>query len=331
MPRIDAKVTSVAKYVPERVVTNADMEALVQTNDEWIRERTGIRQRHFADPGTPTSSIAYKAAMKALEQRGLAGEDLDLIVVGTITPDMVFPSTACVLQEMLGAKRAWGFDLSAACSAFVYAMTVAAQFVGSGSHKRALAVGADVMTSILDMEDRATCVLFGDGAGAAIVEPCEPGEEGILDFVHDIDGSGAKHLYMPAGGSRKPTTEETARNREHFVRQDGRNVFKYAVRRMTEIPQRMLERNDMTGADLDLLVPHQANARIISAAAEKLGMPSEKVMLNIDRFGNTTAGTIPIAMSDAVDQGKVKKGDSVMLLSVGAGFTTGCILMRWAY
>ncbi len=331
MPRIAAKITGVAHYVPPRLVTNQDLEKIVETSDAWIVERTGIRQRYFAEPGTATSDLGLEAARKVLEQTGTAPDEIDLIVVATITPDMLFPSTACVLQERLGAGRAWGFDLAAACSGFVYALTVGAQSVAGRPGTKALVIGGDVMTSILDFQDRATCVLFGDGAGAALVESCAEGEEGIIDFLHDVDGSGVQHLHMPAGGSRRPPSRETVEQRMHFVRQEGKHVFKYAVRRMAELPQTLLERNRLTPGDLDLLVPHQANQRIISAAAERLGLNGDRVVLNIDRFGNTTAGTIPIALSEATSSGRLKKGDLVMLLSVGAGYTTGGVLLRWAY
>ncbi len=331
MPTISAKITGVAHHVPPRVVTNQDMEKIVDTTDDWIVERTGIRQRHFAEPGTPTSELCYQATIKLLERTGTAAEDLDMIVVATITPDMVFPSTACVLQKRIGATRAWGFDLSAACSGFVYALTVGLHHVSGRPGAKALVIGADVMTSILDFEDRATCVLFGDGAGAALVEACEPGEEGVLDFLHDVDGAGVQFLHMPAGGSRRPPSRETVDQRMHFVRQEGKQVFKYAVRRMAEVPIRLLERNRLTAADLDLLVPHQANERIIGAATQKIGLNGDRVLLNIARFGNTTAGTIPIALSDAVEQGRLSKGDLVCLISVGAGYTTGGMLLRWAY
>jgi len=331
MPAIRAKISGVASYVPPRVVTNHDMAKIVETNDEWIRARTGIVERHFVEKGVSTSDISVEAIRKVLDRTGTHPEEIDLIVVATITPDMVFPSTACVLQQRLGATRAWGFDLSAACSGFVYALTVAAQFVGAGSHRKALAVGADVMTSILDFQDRATCVLFGDGAGAALLETCADGEQGILDFHHDVDGAGVPFLHMPAGGSRRPPSHETVEAREHFVRQEGKQVFKYAVRRMSEVPEMVLERNGLTSADLDLFVPHQANSRIINAAAEKLGIPEQRLMRNIERFGNTTAGTIPIALTEAVESGRLKKDDLACLISVGAGYTTGCVLLRWAY
>jgi 3-oxoacyl-[acyl-carrier-protein] synthase-3 len=315
--------------VPERVVTNKDLEKLVDTNDEWIRTRTGIHQRHYADPGTPTSDLAVKAARQALELRGMHASELDLIVVATITPDTVFPSTACVVQQKLGATKAWGFDISAACSGFLYALTLGAQFVETGAHQKVLVIGGDVMTSILDFKDRATCVLFGDGAGAAIVEPSDD-DTGILGFVHEVDGSGGLHLYMPAGGSLRPTTHETVDARMHYVKQDGQHVFKYAVRKMAEISRTVLERTHTPPESVDLFVAHQANMRIIDAAKDRLGLPESKVVKNIHLYGNTTAGTIPLALGTALDEGRLKRGDLVLLASVGAGFTVGSVLVRWS-
>jgi 3-oxoacyl-[acyl-carrier-protein] synthase-3 len=329
--RIAAKITGVAGYVPPRVVTNLDMERMVDTNDEWIRTRTGIRERHFAGPGMATSHLGAEAAKKLLAASGVRAEEIELIVLASVTPDMLFPATACLIQDRLGAKNAWGFDLSAACSGFVYALTVAAQFVGAGTHRKVLVVGSDVMTSILDFSDRATCVLFGDGAGAVLVEPASSDNEGILDFAHDVDGSGGCNLYMPGGGSLHPSTEETVKKRMHYVHQEGQQVFKYAVRRMSELAVQLLERNGFSNRDLALVVPHQANLRIIRAMQERLGVDDSKVMVNIDRFGNTTAATIPLGLMDALEQKRLRKGDLVLLISVGAGYTTGGILMRWAY
>ncbi|MFQ5696476.1 MAG: beta-ketoacyl-ACP synthase III, partial [Terriglobia bacterium] len=320
---IAAKITGVARYLPPRALTNTDLEKMINTSNEWILERTGIHKRHVVDKGMAASHLATEAAKKLLEQKQVAPEEIDLIVVATVTPDMFFPSTACLVQNNLGAARAWGFDLLAACSGFVYALTVGAQFVGAGTHRKALVIGSDVMSSIINYEDRATCVLFGDGAGAVLVEGCQPGEDGILDFHHDIDGSGGCRLYMPAGGSLHPSSHETVDKKMHYVHQDGRQVFKYAVRRMCEVPEMLLKRNGLKPADLDLLVPHQANQRIIKATADRLGLDAARVVLNIDQFGNTTAGTIPIALVDALDCGRLKKGDLVMLLAVGAGYTTG--------
>ncbi|MBZ5694554.1 MAG: ketoacyl-ACP synthase III [Acidobacteriia bacterium] len=329
--RIAAKITGVAGYLPPRVVTNADLVKIVDTTDEWIRTRTGIRERHFADTGVASSHLGTEAAKKLLALKGLRPEEIDMIVVATVTPDMLFPATACLIQDRLGATHAWGFDLSAACSGFAYALTVGAQFVGAGSHKKVLVIGSDVMTSILDFKDRATCVLFGDGAGAVLLEPAASDAEGIIDFVHEIDGSGGCNLYMPAGGSLHPPSAETVEKRMHYVHQEGQQVFKYAVRRMSELACQILERNGVSSRDLALVVPHQANLRIIRAMQERLGLDDSKVLINIDRYGNTTAATIPLGLVDAVEQKRLRKGDLVLVIAVGAGYTTGAVLMRWAY
>jgi len=328
--RIPAKITAVAGYVPPTVMTNDDLAKIVETNDEWIRTRTGIRERHIAEPDVASSHLATEAAKLLLAKTRTNPSDIDLIVVASVTPDMFFPATACLVQDRIGAKKAWGFDLSAACSGFAYALTVGAQFVGAGTHRKVLAIGSDKMTSILNYQDRATCVLFGDGAGAVLLEPAVDGE-GILDFEHDIDGSGGQFLYMPAGGSLHPSTRETVDKKMHYVHQEGSQVFKYAVRRMAELAAHLVERNGFTGEDITLVVPHQANLRIIRAMQERLGLPDEKVLVNIDRFANTTAGTIPLGLCDAVAQGKLKKGDLVLLMAVGAGYTTASLLLRWAY
>jgi len=328
--RIAAKITGVAGYVPPRVLSNADLEKMVETNDEWIRTRTGIRERHIVDNGTASSHLATEAAKLLLAQTGTAPEEIEMIVIASVTPDMMFPATACLVQDRIGAKKAWGFDLSGACSGFTYALTVGAQFVGAGTHRKVLVIGSDTMSSILDYKDRATCVLFGDGAGAVLIEPATDGE-GILDFAHDIDGSGGQYLYMPGGGSLNPPTHETVDKNMHVVHQDGSQVFKYAVRRMAETAVQLLERNGFTSKDLALVVPHQANLRIIRAMQDRLGLEDCKVMVNIDRFGNTTAGTIPLCLQDALQQGRLKKGDLVLLVAVGAGYTTGGVLLRWAY
>jgi len=323
------EIKSLATYVPPRLLTNADLEKMVDTTDDWIMKRTGIRQRHIVDPGVATSDLAAEAAKEAIKRAGLKPEDIDLIIVGTVTPDMLFPSTACLVQHKIGATHAWGFDLSAACSAFTYALTVGSQLVAGGSVKNALVIGADVMSSIIDYTDRATCVLFGDGAGAVVLAPSSDPNVGILDFEHMIDGSGGGALCMPAGGSRLPASHETVDQRLHYVKQDGQAVFKFAVRNTGEICERLLKRNNLTGDDLDLFVSHQANKRIIMSAAERIGMPEEKVVINIDRFGNTTAATIPLALNDAVESGRLRKGHLVMVTSVGAGFTVGSLLVRW--
>jgi 3-oxoacyl-[acyl-carrier-protein] synthase III len=329
---IRAKITALGTYVPPRVLTNHDLEKMVETSDQWILERTGIRERHIVEKGMATSDLAAEAARLALAERGLAPEDVEVIVVGTVTPDMFFPATACLVQHKLGAKGAWGFDLSAACSAFVYALQTGAQFINSGAHQRVLVIGADTMSSIIDYTDRATCVLFGDGAGAVLLEPAADGEDaGLFDFLHYVDGSGACSLYMPGGGSLHPSTHETVDKRMHYVHQDGQSVFKYAVRNLADVCDRLLKRNGLTGHDVDCFIPHQANLRIISAMGDRLGLRPEATIINIGEFGNTTAGTIPLAMRTAREQGRLKKGDLVMLASVGAGFTTGATLLRWGY
>ncbi len=328
---IAAKITGMASYVPPRVMTNADFEKIVDTSDEWIHTRTGIRERHVADKGVAASHLAIEAARRLLVKTKTSPAEIDLIVLASVTPDMFFPATACLVQDALGARRAWGFDVSAACCGFVYALTVGAQFVGARTARKALVIGSDVMTSILDYEDRATCILFGDGAGAALVEPAASPAEGILDFEHDIDGSGGQYLYMPGGGSLNPSSHETIEKRMHYVHQDGSQVFKYAVRRMAQIACHLLERNGFTKNDLALVVPHQANARIIRAMQERLDVDDSKVVVNIDRYGNTTAGTIPLGLVDALEQGRLRKGDLIMLVSVGAGYTAGGMLLRWAY
>jgi 3-oxoacyl-[acyl-carrier-protein] synthase-3 len=311
------------------VLTNADLEKMVDTNDEWILQRTGIRERHIVDPGVATSDLAAEAAREAIARAGLRPEDIDFIVVGTTTPDMLFPSTACLLQAKIGAVNAWGYDLFAACSGFTYALTTAAQFVSSGASKHALVVGADVMSSIIDYTDRATCVIFGDGAGAAVVEASDDPDIGIIDFENYVDGTGGPALCMPAGGSLRPASIETVTQRMHYVKQDGQTVFRFAVRNTEEACRRILTRNGYKPSEIDLLVSHQANRRIIQSAAEKLELPLEKVIINIENFGNTTAATIPLALNDAICGNRVKRGDLVLLVSVGAGFTVGSVLLRW--
>ncbi len=329
--RSKVKISALGTYVPPRLLTNADLERMVDTNNEWILARVGIRERHIVDKGVATSDLAVEAAKKALAQRGLTPSDMDAIIVGTVTPDMFFPSTACLVQNKLGAQGVWGFDISAACSAFIYAVQTGAQFVASGAHKRVLVIGADVMSSIIDYTDRATCVIFGDGAGAVILEAADDDSVGLIDFVHEVDGSGGAFLNMPGGGSLNPSTRETVDKKMHYVHQDGQQVFKFAVRKQTEACTRLLERNGLTGADIDCFIPHQANLRIIQATAERLGLRPESVIVNIERYGNTTAGTIPLAMNTAIEEGKLKKGSLVLMASVGAGFTVGAALLRWAY
>lgn len=326
---VRAKISALGTYVPPRLLTNADLEKMVDTSDQWIMERTGIRQRHLVDKGVATSDLSVEAAKKALAARGMAATELEAIFVGTVTPDMMFPSTACLVQDKLGARGAWGFDVSAACSGFVYALQTGVKFVESGAHKKVLVVGADVMSSIIDYTDRATCVIFGDGAGAVLIEPADEGL-GCIDFHHEVDGSGGCSLNMPAGGSLNPATHETVDKKMHFVHQDGGAVFKYAVRKMAEASEKLLERNGFKGSDVDLFVPHQANKRIITSAAERLGLTEDRIIINIDVFGNTTAGTIPLALESARQQGRLKKGDLVLMAAVGAGFTVGASLLRWA-
>jgi 3-oxoacyl-[acyl-carrier-protein] synthase III len=329
--RVRAKISSVGTYVPPRLLTNADLEKMVATNDQWITERTGIRERHIVEPGVATSDLAIEAAKKCLAVRGIAANELEVIIVATVTPDMFFPATACIVQDKLGAKGAWGFDLSAACSGFPYALQVGAKLVESGMHKKVMVIGADVMSSIIDYTDRATCVIFGDGAGAVLLEPCEEGEIGLVDYWHEIDGSGASALNMPGGGSLHPPTAETVASKMHYVHQDGQAVYKFAVRKMAEAAEIILSRNGLEGKDLGCFIPHQANKRIILSTAERLGMPEESVIINIDRFGNTTAATIPMAMQTALEEKRLKKGDLVLLASVGAGFTVGATLLRWEF
>jgi len=304
---------------------------MVATNDQWIQERTGIRERHIVEKGVATSDLAVEAAKLCLAKRGITPDEVELIIVATVTPDMLFPGTACLVQDKLGAKHAWGFDLSAACSGFIYALQVGTKFIESGAHKKVMVIGADVMSSIIDYTDRATCVIFGDGAGAVLLEPCEAGEVGMIDYWHEIDGSGACMLNMPGGGSLHPATAETVAAKMHYVHQDGGAVYKTAVRKMAEAAETVLTRNGVTGADLSCFIPHQANKRIILSTAERLGMTEEHVVINIDRYGNTTAGTIPIAMQTAMEEGRLKKGDLVLLASFGAGFTCGSTLLQWEF
>jgi 3-oxoacyl-[acyl-carrier-protein] synthase III len=326
-----SKISALGTYVPPRLLTNHDLEKLVDTSDDWILERTGIRQRHIVDKGVATSDLAVEAARVALAERGIEPREVEAIVVGTVTPDMLFPSSACLVQHKLGAAGAWGFDLSAACSAFVYALQCGNQFIVSGAHDKVLVIGADVMSAIIDYTDRATCVIFGDGAGAVLLEPATNDSEALIDFLHEVDGSGACSLYMPGGGSLHPATHETVDKKMHFVHQEGQAVFKYAVRKMAEVCERLLQRNGLTGADVDCFIPHQANKRIIMATADRLKLRMESVIINIDEFGNTTAATIPLAMQTAREKGIMKKGSLVLLAAVGAGFTAGATLLRWAY
>jgi 3-oxoacyl-[acyl-carrier-protein] synthase III len=324
-----AKISALGTYVPPRLLTNQDLEKMVETSDEWIYSRVGIRERHIVEPGMATSDMAVEAAKRCLAERGIQPTELDAIIVATVTPDMLFPATACLVQDKLGAKGAWGFDLSAACSGFVYALQVGAKLVESGAQSKVLVIGADTMSSIIDYTDRATCVLFGDGAGAVLIEPAEEDEIGMIDFAHEIDGSGGCSLNMPGGGSLHPATVETVQKKMHYVHQDGQAVYKFAVRKMVEASEKVLQRGGVTINEIACFIPHQANKRIITSSAERMGLPLDRVIINIDRYGNTTAGTIPLAMDTARQENKLHKGDLVLLTSVGAGFTVGASLLRW--
>lgn len=325
-----AKIATVGIAVPQKLLTNADLETMVDTSDEWIIERTGIRKRHIVDKGTTTSDLAAEAALKAIAEGGISPEDIELIIVATITPDMMLPATACLVQEKIGATNAWGFDLSIACSGFLYALTVGSQFIHNGVHKNVLVIGMEVMSTIIDYTDRQTCIIFGDGGGAVLLQPSGNSTEScILDFLHEVDGAGGDLLCIPAGGSKHPATHETVEKRLHYVHQDGKAVFKYATRRMAELCLRLLDQNGLTGNDIDLFVPHQANLRIITAAVERLGVPMEKVVVNIQEYGNTTAGTLPLALRTALDQGRLKRGNLLLMATMGAGFSVGAALIRW--
>jgi 3-oxoacyl-[acyl-carrier-protein] synthase-3 len=329
--RITAKITGVAGYVPPRILTNAELEKMVNTSNEWIIERVGIRERHIVDKGVAASDLAVEAVKKLQAQHPFDLQEVDLVVVGTVTPDMMYPSTACLVQDKLGIKNTWGFDVSAGCSGFLYALNVGTKFVESGKYKKVLVIGSDVNSSMTDFTDRAVCIIFGDGAGAVLLEPAQDGEPGIIDHVAQVEGMGGQFLYMPGGGSLNPASHETVDKKMHYIHQDGKNVFKYAVKKMAEMTERVLEKNGLTGKDVDCFIAHQANLRIISATAERLEMPMEKVIVNIDRYGNTTAGTIPLAMETAIQEEKLKKGNLVLVAAVGAGFTSGATVLRWSY
>jgi len=323
------KITALGTYVPPQVLTNQDLEKMVDTNDQWIVERTGIRERHVLAKGLGVSDMCTEAAKKCLAQRGIEASEVEVIIVGTVTPDMMFPSTACLVQQKIGAKGAWGFDVSAGCSGFVFALQAGVKLVESGAHKKVLVCGADANTRMTDYTDRTTCVLFGDGGGAVLLEPAAEGEIGFIDYVNEIDGSGGAALNLKGGGSLNPSTHETVDKKMHYIYQDGPAVYKFAVRKMAEATTKVLERNGITGAELGCFIPHQANKRIITSTADRLGMDPERVIINIEKYGNTSAGTIPLAMETAIEEGKLKKGDLVLLASVGAGFTVGAILLRW--
>ncbi len=324
-----AKITALGTYVPPQVLTNKDLEKMVETSDQWILERTGIRERHVLAKGLGVSDMCTEAAKKCLAARGIPASEVEVIIVGTVTPDMMFPATACLVQDKIGAKGAWGFDVSAGCSGFVFALQAGVKMVESGAHKKVMVCGADANTRMTDYSDRTTCVLFGDGGGAVLIEPAEKDEIGFIDFWHEIDGSGAAALNMPGGGSLNPSSHETVDKKMHYIHQDGQTVYKFAVRKMLEATSKVLERSGVKGSELGCFIPHQANMRIITATADRLGMDPSRVIINIEKYGNTSAGTIPLAMGTALEEGKLKKGDLVLLAAAGAGFTSGAALLRW--
>ena len=324
-----AKITALGTYVPPDVITNQDLEKMVDTNDQWIMERTGIKERQILAKGLGVSDICTEAAKKCLAMRGIEASEVEVILVGTVTPDMLFPSTACLVQNKIGAKGAWGFDVSGGCSGFMFALQAGVKMVESGAQKKVLVCGADANTRMTDYTDRTTCVLFGDGGGAVLLEPAEEGEIGFIDYVNEIDGAGGVSLNLKGGGSLNPSTHETVDKKWHYIYQDGPAVYKFAVRKMAEATTKLLERNGVPGADLGCFIPHQANKRIITATADRLGMDPARVIINIEKYGNTSAGTIPLAMETAREEGKMKKGDLVLLAAVGAGFTVGTTLLRW--
>ncbi len=331
MSKIRAAITSLGHYVPETILTNKDIEKLVETNDEWIKTRTGISERRILTNGEPISFMAVKAINMLLDRRGIKADELDLILVGTVTPDMLFPSTACIIQEKIGAEKAWGFDVLAACSGFIFTLVAGMQFIESGMHKKVLIVGADKMSTIANYKDRNTCILFGDGAGCVLLEPSEDPNYGIMDQIMRVDGKGGKYLNMLGGGSLNPPSHDTVDKNWHYVYQEGKNVFKDAVKGMADISHEIMERNELTSDDISYLVPHQANMRILTACADRMGLPQDKVMVNIHKYGNTTAATIPLCLSEYWQDGKIKKGDNLILSSFGAGYTWGSILVKWAY
>ena len=325
---MNAKITATAHYLPKRVLTNAELEKMVDTSDEWIRSRTGISERHIVAENEASSDMATEVAKALLKKRGISGNDVDVIIIATVTPDHFTPSTAALVQMNIEAENAWGFDLNAACTGYLYALETGNKLVSSGAYNNVMVIGVDAMSSILDFTDRDTCVLFGDGAGGSILEPTN-NEAGILDSILHMDGSGGKNLIVPGGGSRLPPTMETVKRRKHYIRQDGKTIFKFAVRGMADVAERILINNRMSGDDIDLFIPHQANKRIIDATSDRCGVNKDKVLINIDRVGNTTAGTIPIGMSEAVNDGRIKDGDFILLAAFGAGFTWGSILIKW--
>jgi 3-oxoacyl-[acyl-carrier-protein] synthase-3 len=328
MDKPRATITAVGHYVPEKILSNAELEKIVDTTDEWIRTRTGISERRVMEHGASSDMGAF-AVQAMLKNRGMSPEEIDLIICATISPDMFFPSTACLIQEKIGAKKAWGFDLSGACSGFVYGMAVASQFIEAGTYKKVVLVGTDKMTSITDYTDRNNCILFGDAAAAVLIEPTDDPSAGVLDYLLYSDGAGGKYLNMKAGGSLMPATHETVENRLHYIYQDGKTVFKVAVVRMADVSAEIMAKNNLTADDIDWLVPHQANLRIIDATAQRMGLDRSKVMINIDRYGNTTAATIPLCLSEWWERGLLKKGHRLVFASFGAGYTWGSVLVKW--
>ena len=323
-----AKIIATAHSVPKKVLKNEDLEKFVDTSDAWIRSRTGIHQRHVVNENEATSDISTIIAKQLLEKTSITADQIDLIIVGTVTPDHSTPSTAAIIQKNIGASNAWGFDLSAACSGFIYSLETGSNFIRSGKYNKIMIIGIDIMTSILDFDDRDTCVIFGDGGGGVILEPSK-NNNGIIDSLLHMDGNGGDFLIVPAGGSRMPTSRISVNSKQHYLKQDGKTVFKYAVKGMADVSEKILSRNNLTGKDIALFIPHQANKRIIDAASERCGISDDKVMINIDKYGNTTAGTIPIALNEAVQQNRLKKGDYILLSSFGAGFTWGSMLIKW--
>ena len=324
-----AKITYTARYLPERVLSNLDLEKMVDTTDEWIRSRTGIEKRHLVGEGEATSDMCTMIAKKLLEKSGKSAEEIDLILIATSTPDYLVVSTAALVQDKIGAINAWGYDIVAACTGFIYAMETGSKFIESGKYKNVIVIGADTMSSIVDYTDRNTCVIFGDGGGGVILEPSKD-ETGIIDSILHTDGSGSKYLTVPAGGSLHPASKDTVDKRMHYVYQDGKTVFKFAVKNMAEVSKRILDRNQLTGDDIKLFIPHQANQRIIDAAAKRCGLENEKVFININKYGNTTAGTIPIALDEAVEGKRLIKDDILLLAAFGGGFTWGSMLIKWS-
>ena len=325
---MSASITATAHYVPEKILTNKDIESMVDTSDEWIRSRTGIEKRHIVSSNEASSDLATCVANQLLKKRGIDASQIDVIIVSTVTPDHLTPSTAAIVQNNINASNAWGFDLSAACSGFLYGLETGSKLIESKKYKKIMVIGVDTMTSILDFKDRETCIIFGDGAGGVILENAK-NNNGIISSILRTDGAGAESLQVLAGGSRKPATNNTIKNREHYIRQDGKKVFKFAVKRMAEVSEKILIDNGLTGDDIDLFIPHQANKRIIDATRQRCGISEDRVFININKYGNTTAGTIPICLNEAVEENRIKKGDYILLSAFGSGYTWGSILIKW--